>query len=190
MISYDIPHVESNKNNTKELVLSFVCVCLFRAAPTAYGGSQARGLIRAVASSLRQSHSNARSNLHHSSLQCQILNHWVRPGIEPATSWFLVGFISVVPQWELLKECLYKTEILVSNVVQRVKDLVLSLQHLWLLLWWCWLIPVQGTYTWAEPKKSYQYQSCAIIVIHCLTYMFSEHLLGFRHCLNCMGEYH
>ena len=38
--------------------------CLFsfsRAAPAAYGGSQARGLIRAVATSLHQSHSNARS---------------------------------------------------------------------------------------------------------------------------------
>ena len=35
--------------------------CLFRAAPTAYGGSQARGLIRAVATSLRHSHSKARS---------------------------------------------------------------------------------------------------------------------------------
>ena len=31
------------------------------AAAVAYGGSQARGLIRAVAASLRQSHSNARS---------------------------------------------------------------------------------------------------------------------------------
>ena len=30
-----------------------------RAAPTAYGGSQARGLIGAVATGLRQSHSNA-----------------------------------------------------------------------------------------------------------------------------------
>ena len=34
------------------------------AAPTAYGGSQARGLIRAVATSLCQSHSNAGSQLH------------------------------------------------------------------------------------------------------------------------------
>ena len=25
----------------------------------------------------------------------------MRPGIEPATSWFLVGFISAAPQWEL-----------------------------------------------------------------------------------------
>ena len=35
----------------------------FRATPVAYGGSQARGLIRAIAPSLRQSHSNARSKL-------------------------------------------------------------------------------------------------------------------------------
>ena len=35
-------------------------VCLFSAAPTAYGGSQARGLIGAVAAGLRHSHSHAR----------------------------------------------------------------------------------------------------------------------------------
>ena len=29
------------------------------------------------------------------------LTHRVRPGIEPATPWFLVGFISSVPRWEL-----------------------------------------------------------------------------------------
>ena len=37
--------------------------CLFRAAPTAYGSSQARGLIGAVAASLCQSHSNTISKL-------------------------------------------------------------------------------------------------------------------------------
>ena len=30
------------------------------------------------------------------------LTHWVKPGIEPTTSWFLVGFVSAPPQWELL----------------------------------------------------------------------------------------
>ena len=35
--------------------------CLFEAAPMAYGGSQARGLIGAVAAGLRHSHSNTRS---------------------------------------------------------------------------------------------------------------------------------
>ena len=31
------------------------------------------------------------------------LTHCLRPGIEPATSWLLVRFISAAPQWELLK---------------------------------------------------------------------------------------
>ena len=37
--------------------------CLFRAALVAYVGSQARGLIRAVATGLRHRHSNARSEM-------------------------------------------------------------------------------------------------------------------------------
>ena len=40
------------------IVLSF---CHYRGAFAAYGGSQARGLIGAVAASLRQSHSNVGS---------------------------------------------------------------------------------------------------------------------------------
>ena len=56
--------------------------CLFafsRATPEAYGGSQARRLIGAVATGLHQSHSNAKStshvcDLHHSSRQRWILN--------------------------------------------------------------------------------------------------------------------
>ena len=36
----------------------------FRATLAAYGGSQSSGLIGAVAAGLRQSHSNARSELH------------------------------------------------------------------------------------------------------------------------------
>ena len=35
-----------------------------RATPMPYGGSQARGLIRAVAAGLHQSHSSARAELH------------------------------------------------------------------------------------------------------------------------------
>ena len=44
----------------------FVCLffCLFRDAPAAHGVSQARGLIRAVAAGLCQSHSNTASKLH------------------------------------------------------------------------------------------------------------------------------
>ena len=39
----------------------FFSFLLFRAAPAAYGGSQARGLIRATAAALPHNHSNARS---------------------------------------------------------------------------------------------------------------------------------
>ena len=50
-----------------ELVCMFVCLffvfCLFRAVLSAYGGSQARGLIGAGAAGLCQSRSNARSKL-------------------------------------------------------------------------------------------------------------------------------
>ena len=47
----------------------------FRAAPAAYGSSQARGPIRAAAASLRHSHSNVTS-----------LIHRARPGVELASS--------------------------------------------------------------------------------------------------------
>ena len=81
-------------------LLFFFCLFAFsRAAPLAYGGPQARGLIEAVAAGLHQSHSNwgiwaasvtytiARGNT-------GSLTHWVRPGIEPETSWFLFGFVN------------------------------------------------------------------------------------------------
>ena len=47
-------------------ILSYFLVFLsnFRAAPVAYGSSQARGLIRVTAAGLQNSHSNARSELH------------------------------------------------------------------------------------------------------------------------------
>ena len=48
----------------KHITMFFVFLgffAFFRAAPTAYGGSQARNLIGAVAAGLRQSHSNTGS---------------------------------------------------------------------------------------------------------------------------------
>ena len=56
---------------------------LFRATSSAYESSQARGQIRAASSSLHHSHSHTRS-----------LTHWARPGIQPASSWTLVGFLT------------------------------------------------------------------------------------------------
>ena len=42
-------------------------------------------------------------DLHNSSQQRQISDPQVRPGIETASSWILVRFISVAPQWEIPK---------------------------------------------------------------------------------------
>ena len=52
------------KNLSPLVVFFFFFLVFFRAAPTAPGGSQARGPIGAVAAGLYQSHSNARSKLH------------------------------------------------------------------------------------------------------------------------------
>ena len=73
----------------KAVELCFFGGGLFRTTPTAYGSSQARGQIGAAAAGLH-SHGNAGS-----------LIHGVRPGIEPASSWELGGFVSSEPQWEL-----------------------------------------------------------------------------------------
>ena len=39
-------------------------------------------------------------NLYHSSCNAGSLTHWARSVIKPEMSWFVVGFISAVPQWE------------------------------------------------------------------------------------------
>ena len=36
--------------------------------------------------------------LHHSHSNVGLLTHWAKPGIEPASSWILVGFVSAEPQ--------------------------------------------------------------------------------------------
>ena len=76
---------------------------VFRATPATYEGSQPRGLIEATATRLHHSHSNARSKqrLWPTPQHAGFLTHWARSGIEPATSWFLVWFISPAPRWEL-----------------------------------------------------------------------------------------
>ena len=64
---------------------------LFRAAPAAYVGSQARGQIGGVAAGLCHSHSNTRS-----------LIHWARPRIEPCVLMDTSRFVPVEPWGELL----------------------------------------------------------------------------------------
>ena len=80
---------------------------LFRATFESYRGSQARGLIGAVAACLHHSHRQHRIQAESATYttagsNTRFLTHRVRPGIEPTTSWFLVGFMSTAPRWELL----------------------------------------------------------------------------------------
>ena len=100
------------------IFFSFLSIFFFflfsSAAPMACGGSQARGRIRATASSLHHSHSNAGSEpcLWSTPQLKAILDptHWARPGVEPTSSWILVRFVSVVPWWELLIFCFSSNE--------------------------------------------------------------------------------
>ena len=80
---------------------------LFRATPTAHGSSQARGWIAATAAALHHSHSHTWS-----------LTHWVRPGIEPTSSWIPVGFISTVPQGEHPVFYIFLCDLPLSFIIQ------------------------------------------------------------------------
>ena len=65
-----------------------------------YGGSQARHQNRATAASLHDSHSNIRSELHLRptpqlmATPDHLPTEQSQAGIKPATSWFLVRFVS------------------------------------------------------------------------------------------------
>ena len=83
------------------LFLLLLLFFFFRAAPAAYGSSQAEDLIGAAAAGLHHSHSNMGSEPH---LQptpqlttARSLTHWARPGIELASSWILVRFVTTEP---------------------------------------------------------------------------------------------
>ena len=97
-------------------IFFFFCF-FFRASLLAYGGSQARGLIRAPAVSLYHSNSNIRSEPRlRPTPQLMAMpdpqpTKRVQRLTEPATSWFLVGFISAEPRQELLEHALFFLEL-------------------------------------------------------------------------------
>ena len=75
-------HVHPSEYVTFSFFLSFLSFCLFRAAPVAYGGSQARGPIGAIAAGLHHSHSNVGSKVHlRPTPQRRILNPLSHQGI-------------------------------------------------------------------------------------------------------------
>ena len=67
------------------------------ATPVAYGNTQARGPIRAAAATYATAaetpHASRICNQCYDLRQCQILNSLKRQGMEPASSWILVGFL-------------------------------------------------------------------------------------------------
>ena len=85
----------------------FFFFSLFRPVPKAYGSSQARGWIGAIATGLitasaKQDPSrvcNLRYAIAHANTR--LITHWVRPGIEPTSSWMPVGFLTAKPQQKL-----------------------------------------------------------------------------------------
>ena len=86
----------------------FFFFCLFRTVPATYRGSQARGLIGAVATSLHHSQPQQRQIQATSTTyttahrNTRSLTHQARSGIKPASSWILDRFISAEPQQKLL----------------------------------------------------------------------------------------
>ena len=88
-------------DSVKSLSKSFFFFCLFRAALAAYGCSQARDQIKAVATNLCHSHSmpdlSHICDLHHSSEQCQILNLLSEAKDQTRGLMMLVGFVTTEP---------------------------------------------------------------------------------------------
>ena len=91
----------------------FFFVLFSRAAPSAYGGSQARGRIRAVATSLHQSQSPARSEPRVCPTPQFMATRVPSPtergqGWKTGSSWRLVGFVSAEPRGDLLRVQLFQ----------------------------------------------------------------------------------
>ena len=81
----------------------------FRSAPMAYGRSEAGGQIGATAAGL--CHRKIWDPISSATYTTACGNTgswpWARPGIEPASSLTLVGFITAEPQWELSRKGFY-----------------------------------------------------------------------------------
>ena len=134
--------------NNSFVYFSFVCL-LFGVVPEVYGSSQVRGWIGAAASgaSLLNRHSNTRSEpclwpIPQLTAMPGSLTHWAGPGIEPTSSWILVGFMSTEPWWELLHlfflkefKC-WRSLLGKSNFGHAQLPQALKLGNSFLVAWW------------------------------------------------------
>ena len=82
--------------------------CLFRATPWQYEGSQPRGQIGAVAAGLHHSHSHSHATYTTYTTAHGNTGSRARPGLEPASSWTLVRFVSPEPRRELPNQFPFK----------------------------------------------------------------------------------
>ena len=74
---------------------------LFRVAPAACGSSWARGnSCSGQPPPQPQQHWTWATSATTACEKARFLTHWARPGIEPTSSWTLVGFITSAPQQE------------------------------------------------------------------------------------------
>ena len=91
----------------------FVCVffcfvCLFRATSTAYGvprlgvKSDLQPLAHTTTTEMPDPNQSATQTTAHQNTGS--LTRLARPGIEPASSWILVRFVSTEPRWELQEQ--------------------------------------------------------------------------------------
>ena len=96
--TWDNPAQHTVWEGLSDIFSNFFFFFAFKAAPTAYGGSQARVRIGAIAAS----HSNVRSEPHLGPTTTAYgnagsLTHWVRPGIKTTSSLILVRFLTHWP---------------------------------------------------------------------------------------------
>ena len=134
--------LDSDMQKNKTGLLSFFFFfCLFAiswATSTAYGGSQARGRIRAVASSLchclwpmpqPQQHQIWATSMTYTTAHSNAgsLTLWMRPGIEPASSRRPVRFVSAEP-WRELPRLLFLGERMNTQIEYQLRALSSKLQ--------------------------------------------------------------
>ena len=101
----------------------FFSLFFSRPAPMAFGSSQARGQIGAVATGPCPHHIPALSATYTTAHgNARTLTHWVRPGIKPMSSWTLVGFVTSELQWE-------------------PPHLIFSTYVIWVSVWWLLGLP-------------------------------------------------
>ena len=137
--------------------LSFFSFLFFRAAPIAYGVSQASGWIIAVAADLHTEPCLRPTTAHGNTGS---LTHWARPGIEPVSSWILVRFISAAPQQELLLKVLL-------HAVGAAKTNKQTKTEIYFSQFWRLGSKIKMP-LWLNPHESpLQFADCQVIVFSC-----------------------